>query len=80
MGSVWVFNTVQTNREKQTLYHRVLHLVTKCETAVVDMQSRSEVGGACSSIKASVNYTVPWGVRAMQHPRAMTMHGGLNSL
>lgn len=43
------------------------------------MQSTSEMGGACSSIKAPVNYTVPCDVNARQHPRAMTVLCGFNS-
>lgn len=37
------------------------------------------MGGTCSSIKAPVNYTVPWDVSARQHPRAMTELCGFNS-
>lgn len=40
---------------------------------------RAKTGGACSSIKAPVNYTVPWDVSARQHPRAMTELCGFNS-
>lgn len=39
---------------------------------------REETGRACSSIKAPVNYTVPWDVNARQHPRIMTELCGFN--
>lgn len=54
---------------------------TKCGhvrlTAVVEVAKavraeQREAGGTCSSIKAPVNYTVPWDVSATQHPRVMT--------
>lgn len=47
-------------------------LTAAVEGAQVLHAEQTEMGGTCSSIKAPVNYTVPWDVSARQHPRAMT--------
>lgn len=39
---------------------------------------QGEMGGTCSSIKAPLNYTVPWDVNARQHPRVMAELCGFN--
>lgn len=82
-----VKSTKQTNQSS----HHLLHLVATCTQSATClsnrcvrggercMQSKNEMRGACSSIKAPVNYTVPCDVNARQHPRAMTVLCGFNS-